>query len=741
MSGATGCDSGPSIEEVRKLQSEARFADSLEPLRALLKVQPDDPEINFRYGAALSRTTSSPVAVWSLRKAAEDPKWAVRANMELASASVRTSSIETAIEAATAVLDADPEHLAARRLRGQAYLNGSNEPELAREDFEILLDINPNDSESKASLAATLLVLGEVDEAERLLLEIDEFAQDGNAVESTRALLCATRATLEAERGEIEHGEEMIEACLEMFPTDTVVVEQAVALLDQIGKPDRSTVILNAALEATPGNAGFRSALSNRALAAGDVNKAEAILIEATTLPDPATRAWAWTTLTNFYLERDDLDGATEAYQEAIDLSPDPSQLALLTLADLLARGERHEEALEVSKRLENDTYRGLIEARVHLNELRPAEALARLDQVFLNWPNNAGARYYAARAAEQMGDFERAIEEYRQSIRSDSKQTEAGLRLAKIYLAAGSLQNAWNSASQYFRIHREDAEGVRVLLRAATVAHPDSVRQLFGQLQGSPQWPTALSIRAVLVESRQGVEAALAVIDDAQAVDLTMPAFVELLRTKVRLELELGRSDAARAAADAALAARDDFGPFLEVHGFVLERTGAPTPEIRAAYSKAVERAPRYWVALESLGRLEEKEGNLEAALALYRRAVEASPEQDSPGRAIARALEAADRLEEAEIAWETQLREHPWDAQTALALTRLRSRVGKLDDRTLELAERAVLFQGGPEAQQQLVETHKARGEEARAQSLTEAIEAGKPLPPMQITPIDRV
>ena len=741
VAGLLGCDQGPSIEDVRTLQANGQFAESLEPLRELLKVSPDDPEVNFRYGSALGQTTSSPVSVWSLRKAAEDPEWLVRAHMELALASYRSASMDAVIESTTAVLDAEPDHQEALQLRGMTYLNAKNEPELARHDFEAMLDIDPSNDDAKVSLASALLVLGEVEEAERLLLEIEEFARSESANETTQALLCATRATLEAERQELERAEQMLETCLELYPTDSVVVEQAVALFDQTGKADRSTQLLRETLEAAPGNTGLRESLSTRLLAIGDTAGAETALLDATKLSDPRTRIWAWSALTNFYLELDDLPAATDSYRAAMELTPNPTQLAILTFADLLARGEHHAEALKVAAALENDSYRGLIEARVHLNELRPAEALARLEQVFLTWPNNPGARYYAARAAEQLGDFTRAIEEYRQSVRSDSEQTEAGLRLAKLYLESGSLQNAWNTASQYYRIHTDDPEGIRVLLRAATVADPESVRKLFVQLKGSKQWPTALSIRTLLVEAREGPEAALALVEESADTDLNLPANVELLRTKVRLLLQLGRIDAARATLAPARAAHDGFGPFLEIQGLVLERSGAPAAEVRAAYTRATELAPNYWVARESLGRLEEREGNLDAALGNYRRAVSASPEQDAPGRAIAEALEKANRLPEAELAWEAQLREHPWDSRAALALSRLRSRIGKLDRRTLELAERSVLFQGGQEAQQLLVATHNALGETARAAAVADAIKSGKPLAPTQITPIDRL
>jgi len=738
---AMGCDSRPSIEEVRVLQAQARFEESLEPLRQLLELSPEDPEINYRYGAALNRTTASPVASWSLRKAAESETWAVRANIELAATSYRSGDRKGAIQSATTALELDPDLIEALRIRGSALMADGGDPALAREDFEAILEISPNDIGASTSLAAALLALGEVDEAAALLKRIDESAQDSEAVEATQAVLCATRATLQAERGELEIAEVELSSCIERFPTNSIVIQQAIAFFDQTGRPERATKILTGALAASPGNSGFRESLSNRTQIAGDYEKAEAILREATTLSHPRIRSQAFIALTNFYIDRDDLSAAADAYEQAMALADRPSELAMLTFADLLARGERHEEALKVAAGLDRDDYRGLIEARIHLNEHRPAEALERLDGILVSWPNNAGARYYAARSAEQLGDFARAIEEYRQSIRSDSKLTESGLRLAKTYLAAGSLQNAWNTAAQYFRLHREDSDAVRVLLRTASIADPKSVNLLFKQLSGSSQWPIAVSVRAEFVESREGAGAALVMLTTAGEVDLTLPANAELLRTQVRLQLKVGQSDAAQTACAAALAANPDFGLFHEIHGLVLEHAGAGASDIRAAYSRAVALAPNNWIVLDSMGRLEQSQDNLKAALDYYRRAVEAAPQAESPGRSAARALQNAGRLAEAEQAWEAQLTEHPWDSQAALALAGLRIRAGNTDDRTLELAERAVLFSGGGDAQTQLIALHKSRGENERAHALSQAIEKGQPLAPMRITPIDRL
>ena len=120
-------------------------------------------------------------------------------------------------------------------------------------------------------------------------------------------------------------------------------------------------------------------------------------------------------------------------------------------------------------------------------------------------------------------------------------------------------------------------------------------------------------------------------------------------------------------------------------------------------------------------------------------RRAAEADPAEPEPARAVARTLSRMGRASDAEAAWEVHLVEHPWDVEAALALTDLRLSKNRLDDRTVELAERAVLFLGGPTAQDRLIEIHHSRGESARAQALEVARRERRPLAPLHVTPIE--
>ncbi len=71
------CSPEPNIDEIRSLQRVGHFAQTIEPLRALLEEAPDDPALNNLYGVALLQTGQAALAIWSLRKSSQDPDRAV----------------------------------------------------------------------------------------------------------------------------------------------------------------------------------------------------------------------------------------------------------------------------------------------------------------------------------------------------------------------------------------------------------------------------------------------------------------------------------------------------------------------------------------------------------------------------------------------------------------------------------------------------------------------------------------
>ncbi len=733
-----GCSRGDSLDVIREQQAQGRYAETIEPLRERLDATPEDSEIQFLYGTALSRTGAARVAVWSLRKAAEDPDWKVPATLELASTQSRVGNWEAAIEAAQAVLEVEPENLDAHLLRGESYLAEGEKPERALEDFEFVLDQDPTNFVALTSKASALLMANRVDEAAETIEEVEDLVALNPQDESSQATFCAAQSVLRQEKGELDDAKKLFEGCLERFPLYPIVVESAVGFFDQQGDRGRSDAILERALEIAPLSLFYRRMLSARVAAAGDATRALAVLKETLETDDPDVRSAVWTDIANFHLERDELPEAIAAYEQALTYVPDPPQVAILTHADLLARAGRHADARRVASELDNKAYIGLIEARIALDEGDPKRALAQLDQVFPVWPNNAGARYYAARAAEQMGNFSRAIDEYRQSLRSSEQETDAALRLAKLYFAAGSHEEAWNNATQYINAHRDDADGARVVVASASGDEKTDLYGLVGTLRGAPRlWAAAVATRAQFLAERRSPDAALKWIAGlpGEAPDWTLPVHAEALRARVLILRAAGRGGEAEKLMTTALSAHPDSSELLEVKAAFLEASGGEPSAIRATFENALAKDGRNWLALEGVARAHERAGEDRLALEFFDRSTRTHPESPEAARRSAGLAARLGDLAGAEQRWDALLKEHPWDAQAARALAKLRSDRGENDDLTVDFAERAVMFggaTGGKDAGPLLVAVHEARGEHARAIEVGKALSEGKSIPP---------
>lgn len=727
------CDRPPSIDGIRTLQDEGRYAETIEPLRRLLEEAPDDPETHLLYGTALARTGAARVALWSLRKAAETEAFTVPATLELAGAHARSGNWGDAIAAAAAVIEIEPENLPARILRGEAYLSEGIHPERALEDFDFVLDEDPTSVPALNARASALLLAGRVEEAADAIDQLETIVRENPADVRTQAGLCAAQAVLRQERGELAEAEARFEECLEQFPVHGGIVDAAITFFDGKGDRARSDALLEKALELAPESISYRRTLALRAEAAGDSERALKILRAGLETDDRELRIAVWTDLANYHLERDELDESIAAFEQALALVGDPPEMAILTHADLLARAGRHDAARRVAKRLANESFVGLIEARIALDQGRPKEALERLDAVFPVWPNNAGARYYAARAAEQIGDFRRAIEEYRQAIRSAPEQTEAGLRLAKLFLAAGLNEDALNNAGQYVNVHRDDPEGARVLVAAASTDSKATLHRLLGQLRGTTTWPAAVAERARIVARQNGPAAALealAELPDATP-DLSSPANAEILRETLLLLAAVDREAEAESIITSALSAHPENVEFLEARAALHEAGASAAETTRQAFEAVLEKAPRNARAHAGLARALERAGETRAALEAYDRATKANPESPEAARRAARLAAQSGDAADAERRWTELLKDHPWDAEAARSLAAYRSARGVHDEITLDHAERGVLFGGGKPAEALLIAVHEARGENARAKILARAFAEGQPIP----------
>jgi tetratricopeptide (TPR) repeat protein len=698
LASLSGCDAPSDIENVRALQESGRYEQSLEPLRRGLERDPDDLELHYRNGLALAQTGRPTQAVWSLRKAMEDSEWLQRAGLLLASAGLRAHNHELALDAVDQVLAEHPEDADALVMRANIRIAMRSQFEGALEDAERALELEPELRGALLARLIALLGLERGEEAAEALGEIELTADDESIDPRMAAQLCAARSVFAKEKGDPDAAAESFSECLEEFPTDSLVVDNALEFYDKAGDGERSIEVLRQLLEEQPLALSYRSQLAGRLRAAGQVSEAEQLLLEATERHENAPEA-AWVEVARHHAALEDYPAMAEAYERAVEVADDPTPDLRFVTADAFLLAQRLDDALAAGQALPLPVHRDLIVGRVHYERREMKEALERIEASLRLWPENAVARYYAALAAERLGDFDRAIEEYRYSIRSDAAATDARYRLAMLYEAEGRYALAVAAASSADRRVSTDPDATMIAIRAASSGGlQDRVKPLLTSLRGEDAMQArGLVALAEGTNRRLGPAAAAALLVDAKNLNLVHPGNAELLRALVIYRGSTGGDGRVSAALSAALKRHPDVADFHEIHGLRLEFSRAPVAETRTAFERALEIKPDHERALLGLARLEAANGRVEEALSLLARAIEASPESTAPLRAKAEVLIDAGRPEEAERALEELLHQNPYDGVAAATLASLQRDRGVVDARTSEFEARATRFGSG--------------------------------------------
>jgi predicted Zn-dependent protease len=263
---STGCPrlSGDTPDEILELHARGQYEESLEGLRALMDEDPTNPEVNYLLGKALMFTGDLSLSIWTLRKAVESPEYAFDAGMLLARATLDSRTPEDAIGAVDRALAVRPDNVEALALRAHANLKATHHAD-ALTDIERAVELDPDNLAILVPRVLVLLEFERVDEAEAVLDAGKHTLETTQAPvgEETQARLCLGNAAFAVENGDHRSAEVMYGDCLDAYPTDHLVVLQAVVFFDAIGQQERATALLQRAFEETRSTY-FGYALSRR---------------------------------------------------------------------------------------------------------------------------------------------------------------------------------------------------------------------------------------------------------------------------------------------------------------------------------------------------------------------------------------------------------------------------------------------------------------------------------------------
>jgi len=686
-----------SIDQITALQTRGYFEQTIEPLRIRIDRGERDTETLLLYGIALSSTRLYSRALWPLKEAARDPEHFLPAMMQLAGSSYATGNHDLAIEILSEVLGREPEHVPALRMRCFARLHSRRDYEGALEDAELAIDLDPDSMTMLAPRIVALFGLKRVEEAKEALEEFAELPPDPDAVESEvteriRALACVARAKLAEEEDDLELAGERYDGCVERFPSHAIVVHEAMEFFgtDKSGKGQRFDEILKAAYEAAPHDRSFRIAYARRQQLLRNTGEAEAVLEEASALGYPGAKM----DLAGFLNSTGDLDGALEVYREAQAQGVSGAAFLLAFGEALISAGE-FDEALAVADETGPESHRMFIRGRVALRRMDYDKALEYLTQGVLLWPDNAVARYYTAIAAEGTGEFDRAIEEYRNALRIDANAADSRMRLARLHLAEAEPLTALyilNYQTQKREPLRDSDE--LVLLELEAIAWAGRAKQLPPDLEARisrPQfWAPAVAALAKGVRRRDGAESAVAVIKNADRLNLKSPGAAPALRELISSLAEMGEASEAVEYARSA-ATMNPRNPELQtILGEAQLRAGEPE-EADAAFVRALALDATHRGGLAGRAEAATARNQPSQALAFYDQILESDAEIR---RGRAEALARLGRQEEAEAELTRALGESPYDGRAARQLAELKRALGADESEIRSLAERATRF-----------------------------------------------
>lgn len=626
----SGCYNDPEsrLAEIRAIQAGGRFEESIKPLRILLTADADNEEANYRLGVALVQTGRSSLGLWPLQKAQAGEEFGTQAGLLLTATLLSQESYEEAIRAANRVVEREPDNLSARYARANALL-GAAQPEAAILDADHVLAIKPGDAHAYAIKMSSYLDLKRFDDAEASQIELVKITEAGTNVDQA-ARACGILARFYADQGDNDKSQETHEVCLEKYPDHPMVRSWASSFYTITGKADLSIAIWRSAVNSNPEDYELRAALANHLSDAGASDEAEEVLFAAAELFDTAR---AYQRLSQIYILNGKTTKAREALEVALEHTKSEPDILRYTVGDLFLEEGDLESAKKVADSLKEPSYRHLLTGAIELAKDNPGVALLEFEKGLRLWPNNARARFLAGVAAQRLGKHDRAITEFRESIRISETETDASLQLARLYYTFGQFKTARQFAARHLRNRALTSPEAHLIdaRSAVEMGNLDAAYKGLDQLANTIFAGAAVSERASIVRKQDGIDAALKVFE-ASELDLGEMRNAVAVQSYAALLIDAGKANDAIKVASTLLDKHEDNAEAMEVKGRVLASAGR-ADEAMALINKAIGLVPEFAGALQVKANLLQNAGDLGGALELFDKA--AAADFDNPNYA----------------------------------------------------------------------------------------------------------
>lgn len=624
---ACACTPGtdPRLAEVERLQEDGEWSASLEPLHAVLATAPDHMEANWRLGLARLRLGEPGLAVWPLEVAAGNPSSGAQVELALGSALVQLDDERGALaaaERARAEAKNDAERRGALALELAAQV-AARDVEAAEVAARALTEQDAAPADVRLVLAELMMLEERPDEAQSHLEAVWRETTPDRADLRLRAGLALAAlyqegATVDEEGFGADRAAEQLEQVREAFPTHPHALAALAALYDGWGDPTSGTDAIRKAVAAAPDDFRLRQLLAARLVQLGDLDAAERAFREAA---ESEENAHAWIGLAELLHLRGRPTEALEAARRAAAAGEAFDDPVRLRLGELMLIGGDLDGAAAQARALVEPAHRAVLQGFVAWHRGDAAAALAQLDRGLRRWPNHAGARDLAGRAALWLGDTERGRAELVEAVRIAPAATNAAVDLARWSLEQGDAENAAYYSglvlSRPLGAPRSRILTAATLQARARMAMGDDegARRTLEDLSKTPDGAVWAAIESARLEAHEAGPATAAAGLAAREIDWAAPEAEPALRALVDYRLQAGESRAAVEAVRLARRSDPERPSLIALEASALLRLDR-IAEARAVLESAGAAASETAVVQAALSRLTEREGDLESAL-----------------------------------------------------------------------------------------------------------------------------
>ncbi len=745
------------IQRADELIENADFEEAIELLRVLASQSSVEDRVRLRYGKALLGAGNPSLALWPLSRVAARSEPESEAAWLHARALLEGGDPRNAIRELDRLIADVPDDPRLLRLRARAH-RGALDYDASLADLDAVIALVPDSLADLEARISLLVEVDRVDEARDAVAQLGARLSDIQSPPAARARFCASAALFEFEHEQPDRARERFDACRARFPAEPDVILPWLIFLDGVGETDEATRRLEEIVASTGANRlRLHIALARRYADLGRHADVERVLIEASeafATPQPLFQ------LADYRVAWGDLDAAREIANRAIERrfghAPGSAELpwhelpaeGRFAFGDLLIRTgqfaqvrrliESFDRALEgdLAEAEAEEVYPLLLRGRLALEEGDPERALELFEESFRFWPSNLGARYLAGRAAMELGRFDRATSLYRDAFRADPTGSDAGLLLARLYQAEGSMLPAAETISTLLGQKLDQPEALHLFAQlTARIGAFENAATAREDLARFHDWQGLALVEAGRETARrEGVAEAIARLE--READFDDPAHFEALSEWARLRIQRGE----RVATLVQLRSLRDAHPEHAEYELVLARAhrelaradGAAAVRVRdasdtshtsdaalAGYRRAVDLDPALAIGQVELGQwllerraFDEAKAAFDAALAIDRSNLDGSIGLADVDRAAGEIARAARREREILVA-------HPWLGRLAGRLARDAFERGETGDEGLVWARWAARYHGGDRARPAalLGELRLARGEPAEA------------------------